>query len=366
MNDSMSVSSPYAHSGSQVNSVMLLVCVALLPATVFGLFLYGWPAINLFAITCLSALLAETLCLLWLKQPWWRILDGSALLTGWLIAITLPPWAPWWIGVTGSAFAIIVGKHLYGGLGCNIFNPAMLARTALLITFPVQMTSWSAPAPLFSEGGAGFADALSITFSSSSFDGISGATHLGMVKTALTQQQTVSSALENGYTIWHALIGISAGSMGEGSELLLLLGGLLLLRWRVISWEIPVSLLATVALTTLIANQANSEMYAPPSFHLLSGGLLLGAFFIATDPVTSPISRFGKLLFGTGCGIVIFVIRTWGGFPEAVAFAILFMNGLTPLIDRYCKPRVYGRLANGEPQPLPSQVELSRKVGGQK
>lgn len=358
-------SSPFAHQGSSVSGVMLQVCLALVPCTLLGLYLFGWPAIFLFLITCSAALLTELVCLKLLRQSWYRILDGSALLTGWLIAITLPPWAPWWMGVLGAFFALAVGKHLYGGMGQNIFNPAMLARTALLITFPLQMTLWVMPIPLGSAAAPSFFEGIQITFLAAPIaDGITGATSLGHLKTSLSMQLPASEVLANDFEYWQAFIGLTAGSMGETSSLLLLAGGLYLIWRGVIRWEIPLALLLTVALISLIFSLASPSNYPGPLFHLSSGGLMLGAFFIATDPVTSPISRTAKLLFGIGCGLLIFILRAWGGFPEAVAFAVLFMNALTPLLDRYIKPRVYGRLNSG--QPLPQMTSVERARGAQK
>lgn len=363
MSEAAAYSSPFAHTGSTVTSVMLQVCLALVPCTVFGIYLFGWPALFLFTVTCASALVTELLCLYWLRHPWYRVLDGSALLTGWLIAITLPPWAPWWVGVVGSFFAIAIGKQLYGGIGQNIFNPAMLARTALLITFPVQMTSWVSPAPLGSALAPGFLESLQITFFSAPIpDGLTGATALGHLKTALTLNHSAVNVLAEDFDSWQALIGMSAGSLGETSEVLVLLGAVFLMWRGIIRWEIPVALLATVALLSLVFSVSNSDDYAGFVFHLTSGGVLLGAFFIATDPITSPISRVAKLIFGAGCGALIFIIRTWGGFPEAVAFSVLVMNSLTPLIDRYFRPRVYGRLPSGKPLPQLSSVDLAREV----
>lgn len=355
--------SPYAHGGSRVSIQMLNVCLALLPATLFGFYLFGWPALFLFVVTCVSAICTELVCLYWLRHPLYRVFDSSALLTGWLLAMTLPPWAPWWLGVLGGFFAIAIGKQLYGGLGQNIFNPAMLARTALLITFPVQMTAWVAPLHQSSLVMPGFVESLAITFSgAASIDGYTAATPLGGLKTALAMDMTAAEALAGGFSLKHAVLGISAGSMAETSAILLLVGGLFLLWRKVIQWEIPVSLLATLALLTLVAKAVNPDLSAGPWFHLASGGLMLGAFFIATDPVTSPVGRLGKVIFGIGCAVVIFVIRIWGSFPEAVAFAVLFMNGFTPLIDRYFKPRRYGRYSNGKPLPQLSSVELAREA----
>ncbi len=357
------LSGPFAHDRSSVDRVMLTVCLALLPATVAGLIMFGWPAIFLWLVTCGSALLVEAVCLYWLKQPMRRLLDGSALLTGWLLAISLPPWAPWWIGAGGSLFAIGIGKQLYGGIGQNIFNPAMLARVALLIAFPLQMTTWALPAPLFTAGAPGFADSWGIIFHGAALaDGTTGATALGNLKTELTLGKTVEDVLAGNFSVIRAFFGWTPGSMGETSELLLLAGGLWLLRRRIIHWEIPVAMLASVFVLATVASLINPDRYAGGFFHLTSGGLMLGAFFIATDPVTSPVSRTGRLIFGAGCGVVTYVIRTWGGFPEAVAFAVLFMNGLSPLIDRYWRPRAYGRNMRGRPLVAAKWTSQVKKV----
>lgn len=343
-------SGPFAHDRSTVNRVMLQVCLALAPATVFGLYLFGWPAIDLWLTTCAAALATEAACLKMLGQPMRRLLDGSALLTGWLLALSLPPWAPWWIGVGGSVFAVGIGKQLYGGIGQNPFNPAMLARVALLIAFPLQMTTWALPQPLLSAGSPGFLDGLAITFAGAPLaDGTTGATALGGLKTELTLNRTAEDILARNFQLVPALLGHSAGSLGETSELLILIGGLWLMARRIIHWEIPLSMVLAVMLPAAFAHQVNPERYPDAFYHLASGGLLLGALFIATDPVTSPISRWGRLIFGAGCGLLVYVIRTWGSFPEAVAFAVLFMNALTPLIDRYWRPRAYGRNARGKP-----------------
>lgn len=354
---------PFAHDRSTVNRLMLHVCLALLPASLFGLYLFGWPAINLWLLTCASALASEAVCLHLLGQPLRRLLDGSALLTGWLLALSLPPWAPWWIGVGGSVFAIGIGKQLYGGIGQNLFNPAMLARVALLIAFPLQMTSWALPHPLGAVGTPDFLDGLRITFAGAApLDGMSGATALGNLKTQLTLQQSASDILASDFRLLPSLLGYSGGSLGETSALLLLLGGLWLLALRIIHWEIPLAMLLAVLLPAALAQQIDPLRYPGALYHLSSGGLLLGALFIATDPVTSPVSRVGRLIFGGGCGLLVYLIRTWGNFPEAVAFAVLFMNALSPLIDRTCRPRAYGRNPRGKPLVAASWTRRAKEV----
>ena len=356
------VSAPFAHEGSHVNHIMLQVCAALIPCTAMGFYLFGWPAVNLWLVTCMAAVLTEALCLQLLNQSWMRLLDGSALLTGWLIALTLPPWAPWWIGAGGAAFSIGIGKQLYGGIGQNIFNPAMLARVALLIAFPVQMTTWVLPLHVTGQSGPGFMEALAITFGSHPIaDAYTGATSLGGLKTDLTLHQHAQDVMARHYVWWRALLGLEGGSMGETSELLVLTGGLWLLTKRIISWEIPVAMLSMLAFLAGFSAIINPERFAGALYNLSSGGIMLGAFFIATDPVTSPISRTAKLIFGAGCATVMFVIRMWGSFPEGVGFAVLFMNALTPLLDRYFRPRIYGRTGTGKPLKNPSPTAVVKE-----
>ncbi|SEG27154.1 RnfABCDGE type electron transport complex subunit D [Marinobacterium lutimaris] len=344
------VSSPHAHNRSSVQHTMLLVCAALLPATLYGLYLFGWPAINLFVLCLATAIGSEAACLKLAGRSTQSCWDGSALLTGWLIAMTLPPWAPWWIAVVGTLFAVVIGKHLYGGLGQNLFNPAMLARVGLLISFPVEMTTWIDVTPITSAAAPGFIDSLAITAGITPIpDAVTGATALGHVKTALTMDVTVPDAMAESYSAGSAFFGNIRGSLGETSALLLLLGGLFLLYKRVISWHIPVSMLGTLMVLSLIFSLANPDRFEPPLFHLLTGAMMLGAFFIATDMVTSPTTSTGQLVFGAGIGAVAFIIRSWGSFPEAIGFAVLFMNAITPIIDRYFRPRIYGYTLTGKP-----------------
>lgn len=358
------ISAPHAHDRSTVNRIMGHVCLALMPTTLFGLYLFGWPAINLFVLTCVAAIATEALCLKLQKLPMARLWDGSALLTGWLLAMSIPPWAPWWIGVGGSVFAISFGKQLYGGVGQNVFNPAMLARIAMLIAFPVQMTSWVVPQALTAATAPDFLQGLSITFGvSAAPDGLTGATALGHLKTAFTLHQDARDVLARDFSFVDALTGTTGGSLGETSELLVLLGAAWLLILRIISWEIPVAMLGSMTVLALLGNFINPARYAGPSFHLVSGGLMLGAFFIATDPVTSPITRKGRVIFGIGCGSMTWVIRTWGGFPEAVGFAVLFMNAVTPLIDRYLRPRAYGRTGKGTPLKVAALTDHVKQAG---
>lgn len=352
---------PFAHDLVSIPRTMGLVMLALLPATLFGLWQFGWPAIWLFLVTLAGALLAEILSL-WIAGKPVRpdLSDGTALLTGWLLAMTLPPWAPWWIGVVGGLLAIVVAKQVFGGVGQNLFNPAMVARVALLIAFPLEMTRFVEPTPLFSAEAPGLVESLGITFGGQGFDAFSGATVLGQVRTGLGQGETLATILPDLYAPLSGALGTVAGSLGETSELLLLLGGLFLLYKRVITWHIPVALLGTIAVLATLMHLIDPAHYAGPLYHLVSGATLLGAFFIATDPVTSPVSARGQLIFGAGCGLLIYVIRTWAGYPEGVAFAVLLMNASAPLIDHYVKPRIYGRDRRGQPLEYANDAETPR------
>ncbi|MGR9116471.1 MAG: RnfABCDGE type electron transport complex subunit D [Gammaproteobacteria bacterium] len=344
------VSGPHTKAPSHVTSIMIQVIAAILPATAFGIYLFGWPALNLFVVTVTAALFFECLCLYLAGKPVWILKDGSALLTGWLLALTLPPWAPWWIGVVGAGLAIVVGKQVYGGLGQNVFNPAMLARVALLISFPVEMTTWANVTPFLSEHAPDFRTGLQITFyGMQQADAYTGATVLGHVKTELSQNHLLPDILADIYQEKQSWLGWMRGSLGETSALLLALGGIWLLFRRVISWHIPGAMLFSVWLFSTIFHWWNPANYLSPWVHISSGALVCAAFFIATDYVTSPNSVAGQLLFGFACGMLIFIIRTWGGYPEGAGFAVLLMNAMTPLIDHYIKPRIYGRDRKGLP-----------------
>ncbi|TLP44271.1 RnfABCDGE type electron transport complex subunit D [Cohaesibacter sp. CAU 1516] len=348
-------SGPFLHSGASVSRTMGLVILALVPSTAFGLYLYGWPAITLFVVTISSALLFEAIALKLAGKPILPFLtDGSGLLTGWLLAMTLPPWAPWWIGLIGSMIAILLAKHAFGGLGQNIFNPAMIARTVLLISFPVQMTQFLPPLPLSSANAPGFREGIGVVLTGhAGLDALSGASLLGSIKTQLGQGETLPSILASLFDMRDAAIGSIAGSMGETSALLALLGGLFLLITRVISWHIPVSMIAAMVALSTLCHSLNPDLYLGPDVHLLSGAFLFSAFFIATDYVTAPGTDRGKIIFGAGIGMLTFVIRTWAAYPEGVAFAVLLMNATAPLIDAYVRPRIYGRTRKGTPLSYP-------------
>lgn len=351
------VPAPHTHGTHSVTRIMGWVLAALVPATLYGFWLYGWPALFLWAITLGATVFGEAFCLRLAGRPARpALLDGSALLTGWLLALSLPPWAPWWIGVLGGLFASIFGKQLFGGLGQNPFNPAMVARVVLLISFPVQMTLWAAPTPLTAAASPGFHESLMITLGGDgkALDAVASASLLGHAKTELGRGQDLTQILSTGPA--NSWSGQRVGSLGETAAALLLAGGLLLLWLRIISWHIPCAVLAGIALPATIAHGLNPDHYLDAATHLLSGGAVLGAFFIATDYVTSPNTPLGQFIFGASVGLLTWIIRTWGGYPEGFAFAILLMNTLTPVIDRYVRPRVFGRNWRGraiEPERVP-------------
>jgi electron transport complex protein RnfD len=350
------ISGPFTHAPSSVQKTMTTVLLALVPATVFDIYLFGWPALLLFCVTVAACVATEAICLMLAGRPVRATLgDFSAVLTGWLLAMTLPPWAPWWIGVLGAVFAIALAKHAFGGLGQNLFNPAMVARVALLVSFPVAMTAWVMPPPMFSPGAPGIVDAFAITFAGQVPDTVSAASALGHVKTELSRGIPVSESAGATSALIDMALGYRAGSMGETSALLVLAGGLYMMARRIISWHIPVGLMGALFLMASIFHAVDPARYTSGAFHLMSGATFLGAFFIATDYVTSPVSKAGQLVFGIGCGMFIWTIRTFAGYPEGMAFAVLLMNSLTPIITQYTRPRLFGRNRKGEPLPLKSR-----------
>jgi electron transport complex protein RnfD len=317
----MILRAPHAHEGISIKKVMFKVNIALAPAVLLGIMQFGMPALFLVITTIVSALICEVVSLKLNPRAEGEINDGAAILTALILAMSLPPHAPLWIGALGAAFAIFFGKQVYGGLGQNLFNPAMLARVVLLISFPVEMTKWITPSAFYD--GVWYKMGV---------DGVSGATTLGLTK-------------EGAQTSFHWLshvLGTSTGSLGETSAVLMLVGGIWLIQQQVFSWHVPVATILGCLLPGTAMWFADPSAVPEPLAQLTSGGLLMCAFFIATDPVTTPTSNRGKLIFGAGTGFLIFVIRTFGNFPEGVAFSILIMNAVTPLIDQYTRPRMYG------------------------
>jgi electron transport complex protein RnfD len=343
------IAGPYAHAPVSIRRSMGLVMLALTPATLFGLYQFGWPAVALFLVTAGSALGFEALALGVagrLVRP--ALGDGSALLTGWLLALSLPPWAPWWIGAIGAGIAIVIAKQVFGGLGQNPFNPAMVARVALLIAFPLEMTGFVAPHPIWAAGSPDLATGLGLTFGGQSLDALTGASVLGHVRTELGRGHDLVQAMAGSYDPWHAALGTVAGSLGETSALLILAGGILLLATRIVTWHIPVAMLGTLALVAAAMHGHDPHHYPSALYHLVNGASLLGAFFIATDPVTAASTPRGKLIYAGLAGLITVLIRDFGGYPDGVAFAVLLMNVAAPFIDTYTQPRVFGHAAGGK------------------
>lgn len=317
-----SATGPFSHSENSSVRIMYTVIMTLVPVMIYAVYQFGMNTLYILLASCLAAVVAEFVCLKVMGRNPAACLDGSALLTALLLAMSLPPTVPMWLCIFGSVFAIVVGKQIYGGLGQNLFNPAMLGRVMLLVCFPVEMTNWSAPAPIDFSNNQVFVPEAWLHF-----DGVTSATALGGA--------TVSSVVS-------MFFGAQSGSLGETSAFLILLGGLYMLYRRIIHWAIPVSFLLGLGLPALISSAVNPDQFLPASTHLLSGAAMLGAFYIATDLVSSPTSVKGQLVYGAGCGLLIWLIRTFGSYPEGVAFAVLIMNAASPLIDHYLRPNIFG------------------------
>lgn len=307
---------------------MLLVIAALLPAYVVSVIEFGWGALITTAISVAACVAFEWLIAKFILKQKPTICDCSAILTGLLLAFNLPSNLPWWIVVIGALVAIGVGKMTFGGLGQNPFNPALVGRVFLLISFPVQMTTWPRP----------------LGFSGSYIDAETGATPLALLKHGLKSGDgSVFSQLPD---LWDAFTGVMGGSLGEVCTIALLVGGIFLICTKVITWHIPVSILATVALFAAVTGWCGAlpeglttAQYV--AMTLCTGGIMLGAFFMATDYVTSPMTGWGKIIFGIGIGIIVMVIRTWGAYPEGMSFAILIMNACVPLLN-HIRPKRFG------------------------
>ncbi|HRU20375.1 MAG TPA: RnfABCDGE type electron transport complex subunit D, partial [Kiritimatiellia bacterium] len=338
----------HIHAGSSVRRIMLDVLIALLPALAASLWFFRWHALRL-TVTCVATcLLTEWLCRKAMRRAS-TLSDLSAAVTGLLLAFNLPPALPTWMAVAGSVFAITIAKQVFGGLGYNPFNPALAARAFLLISFTGAMTSWSG-SPWIRKVTYAASEATTKATSALAADALTSATPLGLAKEALKSGQGMP--LFSDPTLLRDLfLGNINGCIGETSALALLIGAAYLLFRRVITWHIPGAFLASVLVYAGILHAVSPAASLPPHVHLLSGGLLLGAFFMATDMVTSPLTRRGMLIFGAGCGLLTMLIRTvkTGAYPEGVSFAILIMNAFTPLINRATRNRVFGT----QPHPKP-------------
>ncbi len=318
--------SPHIHGGLSVEKVMWLVILAMGPAMLASFYFFGLGAIKVTMVAVLSAVLFEYLITKYIMKEKSQVGDGSAILTGILLAFNVPSTLPIWMIILGSLVAIGVAKMSFGGLGKNPFNPALVGRIFLLISFPVDMTSYPILDKVFPM-----------------VDASSGATPLAIVKEGLGKGESVTDLMAQIPSFTDMFIGISGGSLGEVSAFLLLLGGLFLIYKKVITWHIPVSFIVSMVLFSGIFWLIDPEAYVNPLFHLITGGVMLGAFFMATDMVTSPMTPKGQLIFGAGIGILTIIIRVWGAYPEGVSFAILLMNAVVPHLNNAFKPTRFGK-----------------------
>jgi electron transport complex protein RnfD len=335
--------SPHIHADESVKKIMYSVIYALIPAMLVSLYFFGLDALRVIAVSVIACVVVEYLIQKYLIKGDLTINDGSAIVTGVLLAFNVPSNLPTWIIIVGAVVAIGIAKMAFGGLGKNPFNPALVGRVFLLISFPVQMTSWPVPKPLF-------AKALT--------DAVTGPTPLGALKDELKKGDTVQQIMDHGIkfiengkeVVYHipsymdSFFGDMGGSLGEMSAIALLIGAAYMLFKKVITWEIPTAYIGSVVIFTGILWLIDPSHYINPVYHLLFGGLILGAFFMATDMVSSPMTRMGMIVFGLGCGIITVVIRLWGGYPEGVSFAILIMNAFVPLINQSFKPVRFGKV----------------------
>ena len=310
--------SPHVHGELSVKKIMYLVILALMPAFAVSIYYFGFNAIRVTLISVATCVLTEFIIQKFMMKGECTIGDGSAILTGILLAFNVPSNIPWWMVVVGGIVAIGIAKMSFGGLGKNPFNPALVGRVFMLISFPVAMTTWPVPDQNFW-----------------SVDVITGPTTLGLLK-----EGGVNAVSNINY--WDMLIGNTGGSFGEMCALALIIGGLFLIIMKIIDWQTPVIIIATVALVSGICWIIDPSTYVNPLYHILSGGLMLGAFFMATDMVTSPMTIGGKCIFALGIGLITIIIRLWGQYPEGMSFAILIMNAVVPLINKGFKPKRFG------------------------
>ena len=335
------LSPPYLAGANHVTLQMMQVLLALVPAVVAMVYFFGYGVLVNITLAVAVALATEALMLKIRERPVKPFLsDGSAVVTAVLLALAIPPLSPWWLTTVGVVFAIVFAKHLYGGLGYNPFNPAMVGYVLLLLSFPVEMTTWL-PVASMSQQPVDLMMAISFVFTGQlpgalTMDTLSGATPLDAMKTQISQLRPPEVIMNQ------PLFGMFSGKGWEWVNFWFLLGGIYLIYKRVISWHVPVAMIGTLFVISGIFQLIAPELTGTPMFHLFSGATMIGAFFIATDPVSGSTTLKGRLIFGAGVGLLTFVIRVWGGYPDGVAFAVILMNMLVPLIDYYTQPRVYG------------------------
>ena len=318
--------SPHIHSRISTRTLMRDVVIALLPAVIVSIIFYGWKELLVLAVSVASCVAFESLINRFMLKKEDSISDWSAAVTGVLLALNLPPTTPWWVVLIGSAVAIGVAKMTFGGLGQNVFNPALVGRVFLLISFPTYMTHWETPQALFG------------------VDAVTGATPLGVIKEGLLQGESVTDLMaQHGYTYSQMLFANIGGSAGEACAVALLVGFIYLLVRKVIKPWITLSILGTVAVFSAIFSLADPSQFTGPLFNLLTGGMLLGSCFMATDYVTSPMSTKGGIVYGIGIGFITLMIRYFGSYPEGMSFAVLIMNSTVPLLNRWFHQKKYGR-----------------------
>ena len=320
--------SPHVHDKDSVPKIMYGVVYAMIPAALVSFYFFGLGAAKVMLVSILACLFFEWLIQKYVIRGPRTITDGSAMVTGILLAFNVPSNLPVWIIIIGAFISIGMAKMTFGGLGKNPFNPALVGRVFLLISFPVQMTSWPVPKPIF--GGTAVTDA------------ITGPTTLGLVKEGLRAGKSVSELMQQIPPYAQELLGNQGGSLGEVSAIALLLGALYMFYKRIITWHIPVSYLLSVVIFSGIFWLINPEQYFDPLFHLITGGMMLGIFYMATDMASSPVNTRAMLIYGAGCGVITMIIRLWGAYPEGVSFAILIMNAFVPLLNRSVKPKRFG------------------------
>jgi electron transport complex protein RnfD len=334
----LKITSPHAHGPLSTSKLMQLVLLATLPGVITLTYFFGWGVITNIAFACITAIAAEALALYLRKKPLkFYLTDYSALVTAVLLGIALPAGSPWWLIMVAVGFAILIAKHLYGGMGYNPFNPAMIGYVVVLISYPLEMTTWAAPLGSFEGSPASLIEAFrALLFGRESIDAITMATPLDVLKQN-------NSLLLADLWIQNPQFGRWGGLGWEWANLAFLAGGLFLLSRRVFTWHAPISMLISLTLMSLFFyDNGSSASGGSPLFHLLSGATMFGAFFIVTDPVTSAVSNRGRMIYGASIGILLYLIRVWGNYPDAIAFSVLLMNFAAPLLDYYTQPRTYG------------------------
>jgi electron transport complex protein RnfD len=330
--------SPHIHGKDSVQKIMWGVVIAMIPMAICSVLFFGWDALRVMLFSVAACVLTEWLIQKFLMRSTSTIQDGSAIVTGILLAFNVPSGLDWWIIVIGAVVAIGIAKMSFGGLGKNPFNPALVGRVFLLISFPQQMTTWPKTNTIIGEHLS-----QAITGASQAItDATTGATPMAIIKSGLAAHKDVSDVIAQLPDYAQTLIGQHGGSMGEISFIAILLGAIFLFCRKIITWHIPVSFIGTVFVFAAILHFINPALYIPPMYHLIFGGVLLGAVFMATDMVTSPMSHWGQIVFGIGCGAITVIIRMWGAYPEGVSFAILIMNAFVPLINKGFKPKHFG------------------------